>query len=173
MKPILPTGRLTLVPFESHDLALLHRTFTDPFVRKYLWDDEIISLEQTRDILQTNDVHFEKDGWGLWQIRCQADDTYAGVAGLWLFFGEDQPQLLYGLLPDQTKKGYATEASRAVIRYAFEQLSFSYLVAACDTPNTDSRKVCGRLHLEWVEEKEMKGRPTAFYRLEAGTQNQF
>jgi [ribosomal protein S5]-alanine N-acetyltransferase len=168
MKPILQTGRLTLAPFESQDQELLHHTFTDPFVRKYLWDDEIIAPEQTQDILQANDGHFKKEGWGLWQIRTKADDTYAGFAGLWLFFDEAQPQLLYGLLPDQIKKGYATEAAQAVIRYAFEQLSFSYLVAACDTPHTDSRKVCERLNMELLEEKEMDGKPTAFYRIDAG-----
>jgi hypothetical protein len=50
MKPILYTERLTLEPFAIKDLALLHTTFTDPSVRKYLWDDEVISLEQTADI---------------------------------------------------------------------------------------------------------------------------
>ncbi|WP_394336181.1 hypothetical protein [Adhaeribacter arboris] len=37
-----------------------------------------------------------------------------GFAGLWFFFEEDQPHLLYGLLPEYTKSGLATEAARAV-----------------------------------------------------------
>jgi [ribosomal protein S5]-alanine N-acetyltransferase len=124
MKPILYTDRLTLEPFAIRDLALLHNTFTHPFVRKYLWDDEIIPLEQTAEILEVNSRHFENDHWGLWKIIVHPGQAYAGFAGLWLFFDQHLPQLLYGLLPDMTKQGYATEAARAVITYAFDHLSF-------------------------------------------------
>jgi len=55
------------------------------------------------------------------------ENTYAGFAGLWSFFGEDQPQLLYALAPNEIKKGYAAEASKAVINYAFNKLKFKYL----------------------------------------------
>jgi ribosomal-protein-alanine N-acetyltransferase len=165
MKPILYTERLTLEPFAIKDLALLHTTFTDPFVRKYLWDDEVISLEQTADILQTNSRHFENDHWGLWKIIVKADQGYAGFAGLWLFFDEHLPQLLYGLLPGKAKQGYATEAAQAVINYAFDHLTFPYLLASCDTPHAESKKVCERLHMQLVEEKNMNGKPTTFYRI--------
>ena len=144
-----------MLPFEPEDLNLLHETFTDPFVRKYLMDDEIISIERSSEFMSINEQTFRENGWGLWKIRVNEDDTYAGFAGLWNFFDEDQPQLLYGLLEDHTRKGYAVEASKAVMEYAFTTLNFSYLVAACDTPNTDSLKVCELLKFKRVEEKEI------------------
>lgn len=165
MRPILYTDRLTLEPFAIRDLHLLHTTFTHPYVRKYLWDDEIIPLEQTAQILQANSRHFEHDHWGLWKILVKSGQAYAGFAGLWLFFDEQLPQLFYGLLPDKTKQGYATEAAQAVISYAFDHLAFPYLQASCDTPHAESGKVCQRLHMQLLEEKIMDGKPTTFYRI--------
>lgn len=166
MNYVLETPRLTLIPFDIQEIDLLHRTFTDPFVRKYLWDDEIISAEQTREILKINEQHFNSKGWGLWKIVIKADKTYAGFVGLWIFFDEGQPQLLYGLLPDKTGLGFATESSRAIIDYAFKILGYEYLIAACDTPHSQSKKVCERLNMKWVEDKEVNGKLTTFFRLE-------
>ena len=166
MKPILETPRLKLIPFTLSDIDLLHQTLTDPFVRKYLMDDEVINYGKAQEFILTNEKYFEEKDWGLWKILIKEGDAYAGFAGLWIFFDEDQPQLLYGLLPGNLKHGYATEASEAVVEYAFTSLNFSYLLAACDAPNTDSKKVCERLNMVKFEEREINGNKTAFYRLE-------
>ena len=163
MKHALETERLKLIPFVAKDLDLLHQTFTNPFVREYLWDNETISLEQTREVLLTNERQFEINSWGLWKVKVKRDNAYAGFAGLWFFFRESQPQLLYGLLPDKTGLGYATEAAKAVINYAFNKLKFSCLLASFDTPHLASRKVCEKLNMKEVEEKIMNGRLTTFY----------
>jgi [ribosomal protein S5]-alanine N-acetyltransferase len=166
MKPILQTKRLQLVPFDLNDLKWLHNIFTHPFVRQYLWDDKIITLEQAKEILVVNEQNFNTYSWGLWKIRIMEEDTYAGFTGLWFFFGESQPQLLYGLLPEHIRKGYATEASGEIIRYAFDELRFDYLVAACDVPNLASKQVCKRLRMLQVENSKIDGRPTTFFRIE-------
>ncbi len=166
MEPVLKTKRLKLTPFHAADLELLHHTFTNPFVRKYLWDDQIIDLKQTQEILQTNEDYFKKSNWGLWKITLIPQAEYVGFAGLWFFFEEPQPQLLYGLLPEFSKQGYATKAARAVMDYAYNELKFKYLVAACNFEHQASRKVCERLQMQFLAEKEMDGQLAAFYRIE-------
>ena len=37
---MLQSARLRLIPFENSDLVRLHALWTDPDVRRYLWDDE-------------------------------------------------------------------------------------------------------------------------------------
>lgn len=166
MKPLLETDRLKLLPFDTADLNLLYQTLTDPFVRKYLMDNEIISNEKAKEFILTNEQSFKNYGWGLWKLLLKKENIYAGFAGLWCFFDEEQPQLLYALLPNQIKKGYAAEASKAVIDYAFNKLKLQYLIAACDTPNVASKKVCERLDMKEVEEKEINGKKTTFYRID-------
>src|SRR5687768_8720231 len=102
MSRSLESTRLRLDAFTLSDVDLLHTTFIDPFVRKFLWDDESITREQARDILVTNDETFREKGWGLWKIFRKDDDTFVGFVGLWNFFEEGQPQLLYGLLSKKT-----------------------------------------------------------------------
>ena len=154
---LLQTERLSLVPLKKKDLTIFHNTNTDPFVRKFLWDDEVITLEVSE--------RFANENWGLWKIIDTQTNEHLGYAGFWYFFDEPQPQLLYALLPESTGKGIATEASRRLITYAFDDLGFEYITAAKDKPNIDSAKVCKRLAMTLVEEKEAEGMSTLFYRL--------
>ena len=161
----LETERLTLIPFERSDLHLLHETFTNPFVRKYLWDDEVISIEQTSDILELSESAFERQSWGLWKIIMKNEQAFAGFVGLWKFFDEQQPQLLFGLLPAYSGLGYATEASTAVADYAFTKLGYTYIIASLDTPNAASEKVCQRLKMIKMEERLVNNKMTTFYKI--------
>ncbi|MCG8492943.1 MAG: GNAT family N-acetyltransferase [Sneathiellales bacterium] len=162
---ILQSDRVQLVPLSNADLKDFHETNTNPFVRKYLWDDEVIPAATSAEILNDVQSKFEQERWGLWKILDLAEGHYLGYAGLWQFFGGRQPQLLYALLPENTGQGYATEASRAVIDYAFKILDFEDLIAAVDAPNTASVEVCRRLEMTLDEEKEIEGKPTFFFKL--------
>jgi len=163
MKHAIETDRLLLQPFQLHDLAVLHETFTNPHVRKFLWDDQIIDREQTREILTINENHFAMHHWGLWKMIVKGEKAYAGFAGLWIFFEEHQPQLLYGLLPEYTHLGYATEASKSALAYAFDMLSFPFVIASFDSANVESAGVCKRLKMVFVKEEIVNGKLTTFY----------
>lgn len=160
------TDRLSIVPFSQEDGALLHRMFTDETVRQFLWDDLIISEQEVEDILKVNDLLFTKRQFGLMKVIRVADQVVVGFTGLWFFFDEPQPQLLYGLMPAYFGNGYATEAATAIINYAFDQLGFSYVHAATDPDNTASNKVAERLGMRLVRKRKMEGKMTMFWRIE-------
>jgi len=113
-----------------------------------------------------NTKYFTDQQFGLWLITLKKTKEIIGFTGLWYFFDESQPQLLCGLHPDYWGKGYAVEASRKIMEYAFETLGFTYLVACCDKPNTASMQVAKKLGMEMVKEEVMDGKVTVFYRLE-------
>lgn len=140
--------------------------FTDPTVRQFLWDDLVISEQEVEDILKVNDLLMGKRKFGLWKILRQEDQAAIGFTGLWFFFDEPQPQLLYGLLPEFCRNGYATEAAQAIIQYAFEELDFSYVHAATDPPNTASNQVATRLGMTLTDTRMMEGKMTMFWRVE-------
>lgn len=164
--PELDTDRLILRPFGPADTSLLHQLFIDPFIRKYLWDDEILEIHQSKEVMELNISHFEKEKWGLWKILSKASDTVMGFTGLWYFFGEPHPQLLYGILERYTGKGYASEAAKAIVTYAFEQLSFEYLIAAMDEEHQVSQRLAKRIGMTFLEKKLEDGKPTVFYKIE-------
>ncbi|MCG8576402.1 MAG: GNAT family N-acetyltransferase [Flavobacteriales bacterium] len=162
----MKTERLTLEILTKEDVDLFHQINTHDFVKKHLWDNKIIPLSLAKDIVIESDKKFQTEKWGLWKIILKENKACIGYAGFWYFFDENQPQLLYALLPEYTGNGYATEASRELISYAFKNLKFNYLIATMDKPNVDSAKVCNRLNMELVEEKDIEGKPTLFFKLE-------
>ncbi|MEG4275781.1 MULTISPECIES: GNAT family N-acetyltransferase [unclassified Microcoleus] len=163
---IFETERLVLKPMVESDLNTLHRIFIDAYVRRYLCDGEIWSLERVAEMLEKNKKLFEEKKFGLWFIETKSDRETIGFVGLWYFFEEAQPQLVYALLPKALKKGYATEASTKILNYGFGELGFNYLVASCDRPNIESQKVAERLGMRQVEERIMNGNPILFFRID-------
>ena len=165
MLPLLNTDRLELRPLEVDSLKSFHALNVNPFVRKYLWDDGIIGLDIAKDILNQNQLLFRQKRFGLWGIYFVGQEELIGYAGLWYFFAEPQPQLMYALSEDFVGQGIATEASSRIISYAFEDLNFYYLLAATDAPHYASQKVAMRLGMELKEKKVVEGKETWFYLL--------
>lgn len=166
MKSELKTERLTLKPVAQSDLNILFEIITDEFVRKYLFDDKVLDKNQIEELIKTSDETFNNKKYGLWLIILDKTKEIIGFTGLWHFFDEAQPQLLYALLPEYTGRGFASEASRKIIEYAFSELSFDYLDASCDAPNTDSQRVANSLGMKIYKQEEINGLPTVFFRLE-------
>lgn len=140
--------------------------FVDPYVRRYLCDDEILSLQQVKEMLDQSIKHFDKDRWGLWFIEPDSENKVVGFVGLWCFFDEEQPQLIYALLPEALKKGYATEAASKVLEYCFDELVYEYVVASCDRANLDSQKVAQRLGMKKTEERMINQSPVVFFKVD-------
>ncbi|HEX8183557.1 MAG TPA: GNAT family N-acetyltransferase, partial [Blastocatellia bacterium] len=68
LSPVIETTRLRLRPFTPGDLDDLHRLWVDPAVRKYLWDDEVITREQAASVIDESCSLFDADGFGLWGV---------------------------------------------------------------------------------------------------------
>ena len=160
------TDRLDLRPISHQDETLLYTMFTDSYVRKYLWDDTEIPIEVVKDILDRNSDHFRNDGWGLWKVIDRQTDVVVGFVGLWFFFDERRPQLIYGLLEKYSGKGYASEAARRIAEYALKDLRFPFLIAACDAPNEKSLRVAESIGMEKIKEAVIDGKPTIIFRLQ-------
>lgn len=160
----LRTERLVLTPITSKDTDQAYAILTDEFVRKYLCDDAVLPREQIAEFAADSERSFDEQGHGLWLIRF--GEEVIGLAGLRAFFDEDRPQLIYALLPEFAGKGFATEASKRIIEYCFDELSFKYIDASCDEPNLDSHKVAERLGMKLLKRETIDGKPTVFYRME-------
>ena len=166
MEHELFTERLNLTPFQKEDYELFHQINTEPYVREFMWDGEKIPLNTSKEIMQINNGHFEKDNFGVWKVTLKETNEIIGYTGLWYFFDEPQPQLIYALSEQFTKKGYALECSKSIIQYAFDKLGFQYLIAATDEPHLASQKVAKKLGMRFFEKRIENGKPTLFFKIE-------
>ncbi len=167
----LKTERLTLSPLSLGDYEFFKIVNQNKSVSEFLWDGVLMSEDALTEILERNEKHFKQDGFGLFKLTITETGVSIGYAGLWPFFDEEQPQLLYALLPTYYGQGYATESAKTVIRHAFEDLRYAHLIASMDKPNEKSTAVCLRLGFELVSERNVDEKSLVFYKLKNKTQN--
>ena len=163
---LLESQRLLLKPILESKLNILHNIFIDPYVRRYLCDDRICSRQQVEEMLLESQKLFNEQRFRLWFLETKGEQHIIGIVGLWYFFSEKQPQLIYALLPEAVKKGYATEASNRIIEYCFKNLGYEYLLASCDKPNLESQKVAQSIGMKEIEEKIVDNKPILFFKIE-------
>ena len=163
---VLETERLRLVPFGVDDVDALHELWTDPAVRRYLWDDEVIPRSTAEEIVTASTRDFARSGYGFWSLWSRDGvGALMGFCGFRRFEETDTPELLYGILPAHWGRGYVTEAGHAVIRHGFERCGFTRILAATDTPNQSSVQVMQRLGMVFEARREFHGLDTVFYTL--------
>jgi RimJ/RimL family protein N-acetyltransferase len=146
--PTLHTERLRLRPFASGDVDLLHAHWTDPDVRRWLWDGNVIAREQAVAIVEESIDSFERRRFGFWVI--EADAAFVGFTGLRAIPDAADIELYYGLERAHWGHGYATEASRTVLRYGFDVAGLDPIYIRTDGPNLASVEVMKRLGAEYV-----------------------
>ena len=166
MTAIITTARLRLQPLSLDDLEPLLALWTEPGVRRFLFDDQIISREQvTAEILDSIE-RFETDGCGLWGATLCKETELIGFCGYRFFHDPPQIQLLYGFHPDHWSKGLATEAARTMIGFGFERLGLECVVASADFPNTASLRVMAKAGMKFDRRETIDGLDTVYYKLD-------
>jgi ribosomal-protein-alanine N-acetyltransferase len=148
--PLLETPRLLLRPSAHADLDALHRLWTDPKVRRYLWDNVIIPKERTASFLQESVECFERHGFGQWTVCFRGYDSLIGFCGFRFLDNTPEIEILYGMAPAYWGQGLATEAAAAVLRYGFDVLRFTRVVADADPPNVASFRVMEKLGMRYT-----------------------
>ena len=120
MEHELETSRLRLQPCRIEDIERTHALWTEERVRRFLFDDRVISEAEARSFIEASLANFERHGYGLWLILARDTNHLVGFAGL-LHSEEEAPNLIYGIHPDFVGEGYATEAAGRVLRYALRE----------------------------------------------------
>lgn len=164
---LLETARLALPPFTLADLDFLHALWLDPPVRRYLWDDQIISREQAREVIEASLASFATDAYGFWLLQLKESHRPVGFCGLRRFsdaqIAAGQVEILYGVTPDEWGKGLAVEAARAVLHFGFEQAQLERIYAGADPPNAASFRVMEKLGMRFDHQTELHGLPAIYY----------
>ncbi len=84
-------------------------------------------------------------GHGLWTVERHEDNEVIGFVLIGFEPGDHEPELGYMLREHAEGRGYATEAARRAMRYAFEELGLTTLVSTMDHDNAASLKVAQKL----------------------------
>ncbi len=95
--------------------------------------------------------HWSDRGFGIWAVEIQ--DQFAGFLGLGhvRFEASFTPavEIGYRLMPGFWRRGIATEAGAAALRFGFEQLELEEVVAYTIPANLRSRRVMEKLGMRY------------------------
>jgi [ribosomal protein S5]-alanine N-acetyltransferase len=169
---VIDTERLRLTPLERGRASDLHALWIEPEVRRHLWDDQIVPLSQTEEIVQRNEELFARSGFGLWAIAAQPSKEICGFAGFWHFREPPELELILGLRAQHWGKGFASEAGTATIRYGFEALGFDRVRGSADVANARSIRLMERLGMRFDRRQIVAGLDTVFYEVRAPIWNE-
>lgn len=141
--PILKTERLQLVPPSGEHAPAYREFYGDALASKFYGgpleaDDAWLKL--ARDV-----GHWHLRGYGLWILETLSDREVIGGCGLFLHEGWRRPELTWWILPDARRKGYAREASLAVIDYGYQSLKWDKVQTYMVDENTAARALAGSL----------------------------
>lgn len=111
-------------------------------------------------------------GTGNWVLEHRDSGAFVGRAGLHDPVREAWPGLEVGwtLAREFWGQGYATEAGRAAITYAFETLGRNEVYSTILPTNTGSQAVARRLGFTWLEDRPLpilKNNPIGIWHLAA------
>jgi RimJ/RimL family protein N-acetyltransferase len=146
MDPVsLTTDRLVLSAFTPDDAEAVHRACQDPDIPRWTPVPSPYSVEDARTGVGTT----VPEGWAndteyTFAVRLR-DGGFVGSMGLVRVQGLRRPQRLaelgYWTAPGARGRGYTTEAARAVVRWALEDLGAERLEWYAEAGNHASRAV--------------------------------
>ena len=143
MKNFLETERLVVKltdPSHFDDILALR---ADPEVQKYTMQ-EVYTKENVEKFLKIIIPYQEKHGHAMSSVFTKEDGAFIGQAGIFHIGHYDlQPEIEIGYRFHKIYwgNGYATEVSKALINWGFENLSLNEIIAFVETSNKASHRV--------------------------------
>lgn len=151
MSVILETERLILRTWEEADIEPMAAIDQDLKVCEFL--PGLGSLERTREAIAFVKSHYAKHGFSVYAVELKSTHALIGFVGLSIprFDAPFTPCVEIGwrLSSAHWRQGYATEAAKAVLNYAFMTLGLDEIVSFTVPANQASRRVMEKIGLHY------------------------
>lgn len=144
--PTVATERLLLRPFDAKDGETLFALMSDANVLRY-WDEPPWTERSSIDrFLAQCRTRAEQGSGARLAIERASDHRFLGWCGLNEWDADFRSATVtYCLLQDAWGQGYATEAMRALVGWAYATLDLNRLQGEADTRNSASARVLAKL----------------------------
>lgn len=140
------TGRLRICPTHTDDAAFLHKLMNTEGWLKHIGDRRVYSVKAAREYIREKMYpQHKKLGYSNNTLFLKDSQTPIGICGIYFRKYENRHDLGYALLPQFEKKGFAMEASQAVIQKGVEDYLIEKLSAITTQDNLPSQKLLARL----------------------------
>jgi RimJ/RimL family protein N-acetyltransferase len=145
VKDSLETERLVLRMFRESDTDAYAEMVGDPEVMRFLGGGQPVPRAEAWRNMAMVLGHWHLRGYGMWAVEEQASGELVGRVGCWRPEGWPGLEVGWTLRRRFWGRGYATEAARASVAYAFETLDQTRVISLIAPENVNSIRVAERL----------------------------
>lgn len=145
VKDTLETERLVLRMFRESDTDAYAEMVSDPEVMRFLGDGQPVSRAEAWRNMAMVLGHWHLRGYGMWAVEEKASGEMVGRVGCWRPEGWLGLEVGWTLRRRFWGRGYATEAARASMNYAFTKLDQTRVISLIAPENVNSIRVAERL----------------------------
>lgn len=151
-KKMIETERLILREMTEQDFDALFAVLGDPEVMQHY--PNVFDETKVREWIHRNIERYEIFSFGLWAVVLKETGELIGDCGLTMqqIGGNIKPEIGYHIRKDMQRKGYGTEAAKAVIDWAFTNTPFQVLYSYMKHTNAGSYRTAISAGMKLVEE---------------------
>ena len=149
-QPVLRTPRLLLRPFTASDAGDVRRLAGDARIADTTTDiPHPYPAGVAEAWIGTHAREYEEGLAAIYAITLPDSGFVIGAIGLMdIALLDARAELGYWIGADYWSRGYCTEAARRLIRFAYEELGITRIVARCLTRNPASARVMTKLEMQ-------------------------
>ncbi len=151
--PNIETARLFLRVYAPKDLDALHAIRNDADVYQYF--PAFYSpppKEKLREGIARHIQRWRETGFGEFAVIEKASENLIGYCGLMHLDNTEEIEIYYGFPKNYWGKGFATEAARAVLKFAFEEVNLAQVAGVTNPKNIASQRVLEKIGLKFQGE---------------------
>ena len=142
----LQTERLRLRLFTLDDLQVMFVLNSDPDITRYAEPEPAQDLREARQRLEQGPLSdYKKYGYGRFAVELKETGKVIGFCGIKYLPEIDLPEVGFRYLKEYWGSGIGTEAARACVEFARDDLKIKKLIALIIPENTGSIRVAEKL----------------------------
>ena len=162
--PRVTTPRLVLRGWREDDVDAYAAAAADPEVMRHLGG--VLDRAEAWRQVGLHAGHWVLRGYGNWAVERREDGVLVGRAGLWNPDGWPGLEVGWMLARHAWGRGYATEAGRAAMAWAWATLAAPRLIALIAPGNAASARVAERLDMRPAGEDTIAGQAVRVFAAE-------
>ncbi len=151
---MIETNRLKLRELNENDEEFLQGILSDAETMEYY--PAPYDINRVRNCINKSLKSYKENGFGLWGIILKEQNKFIGQCGITIqdIDGVVVPEIGYHINKEFWKKGFATEASAASLKYGFEKLHLNEIYIHTYVKNIPSQRVAEKLSMKRIKEFE-------------------
>lgn len=171
MNITIETERLLLRELLPSDDQGMFRLDSNPKVHKFLGNNPVNSIEESRNYIVNIRNQYVENGIGRYAVILKETNEFIGWCDI-KFITEPENghvnfyEIGYRFIEEYWGKGYGYESAKAWLEYGFKTMKIQTIYASANIENTGSRTILQKIGMQQKNKFNWNGIPCIWYELE-------